>query len=307
MKKKYKINLHILEACNFKCRQCFSQFGTRETLPVEDWKKIVDNCIAGADVAEFNIAGGEPMLYPGLVELVKYIRDKGVKVSLITNGSLMDEEWIKSYAGMYETIYFSVDSINDETNRKIGRCDRNGKTIPADRIVELCGLIRKYAPGCRIKINTVVSALNKDEVMSDFIDKIAADRWKVLRMKPFQYGSFSNLDIQVSNEEFEEFVERNREKNREKEKKENRKQKEKEGGKEAGTAARARVETAKREVIVEPDMKASYVLIDSNGCLLDNAVDEMTPVVVCDCLREDFTEGLRKLTLDREKYEARYN
>lgn len=304
MKKKYKINLHILEACNFKCRQCFSKFGTKETLPVEDWKKIVDNCIAGADVAEFNIAGGEPMLYPGLVELVKYIRSKGVKASLITNGSLMDEEWIKSYAGMYETIGFSVDSINDETNRKIGRCDRNGKTIPADRIVELCGLIRKYAPGCRIKINTVVSALNKDEVMSDFIDKIAADRWKVLRMKPFQYGSFSNLDIQVSNEEF---VERNREKNREKEKKENRKQKEKEGGKEAGTAARARVETAKREVIVEPEMKASYVLIDSNGCLLDNAVDEMTPVAVCDCLREDFAEGLRKLTLDREKYEARYN
>lgn len=291
MEEKYKINLHILEACNFRCRQCFSKFGTEKLLPVEDWKKIIDNCIAGADVAEFNIAGGEPMLYPGLVELVQYIRDKGVKVSLITNGSLMDEEWIKSCAGMYETIGFSVDSINNETNRKIGRCDRNGKTIPAGRIVELCGLIRKYAPGCRIKINTVVSALNKDEAMSDFIDEIAADRWKILRMKPFQYGSFSNLDIQVSDEEFEEFVERNREKNREKDK---------EDGKEAG------VETARREVVVEPDMKASYVLIDSNGCLLDNAVDEITPVAVCDCLREDFAEGLRRLTLDMEKYEARY-
>lgn len=49
----------------------------------------------------------------------------------------------------------------------------NGKTIPAGRIVELCGLIRKYAPGCRIKINTVVSALNKDEMRLDFIDKIS--------------------------------------------------------------------------------------------------------------------------------------
>lgn len=76
-------------------------------------------------------------------------------------------------------------------------------------------MIRKYAPGCRIKINTVVSALNKDEVMSDFIDKIAADRWKILRMKPFQYGSFSNLDIQVSDEEFEMFVESNKEKKQE--------------------------------------------------------------------------------------------
>lgn len=291
MEEKYKINLHILEACNFRCRQCFSKFGTEKLLPVEDWKKIIDNCIAGADVTEFNIAGGEPMLYPGLTELVKYIRSKGVKASLIMNGSLMDEEWIKNYSGLYETIGFSVDSLDDETNRKIGRCDRSGKTMPSGRIVELCGLIRKYAPGCRIKINTVVSALNKDEAMSDFIDEIAADRWKILRMKPFQYGSFSNLDIQVSDEEFEEFVERNREKNREKDK---------EDGKEAG------VETARREVVVEPDMKASYVLIDSNGCLLDNAVDEITPVAVCDCLREDFAEGLRRLTLDMEKYEARY-
>ena len=214
-----------------------------------------------------------------------------MKVSLITNGSLMNEEWIKNYAWMYETIGFSVDSINDETNRKIGRCNKNGKPIAAGKIVELCELIRKYAPGCRIKINTVVSALNKDEVMSDFIDEIAADRWKILRMKPFQYNSFSNLDIQVSNEEFEEFVERNRDRK----------------GKEDGVTAEAGMETTRREIVVEPDMKASYVLIDSNGYLLDNAVDEMTPVVVCDCLMEDFAEGLRRLTLDKEKYEARYN
>lgn len=188
MKKKYKINLHILEACNFKCRQCFSKFGTEKLLPVEDWEKIVDNCIAGADVAEFNIAGGEPMLYPGLVELVQYIRNKGVKVSLITNGSLMNEEWIKNYAGMYETIGFSVDSINDETNRKIGRCGRNGKTIPSGRVVELCGLIRKYVPGCRIKINTVVSALNKDEMRFDFIDKISRRMFVILVMMQRAYA-----------------------------------------------------------------------------------------------------------------------
>lgn len=291
METKYKINIHVLETCNFRCRQCFSKFGTKKLLPVEGWKKIIDNCIAGANVAEFNIAGGEPMLYPGLVKLTKYIRNKGVKVSPITNGSLMNEEWIKNYAWMYETIGFSVDSINDETNRKIGRCDKNGKPIPAGKIVELCELIRKYAPGCRIKINTVVSALDKDEVMSDFIDEIAAARWKILRMKPFQYGSFSNLDIQVSDEEFEEFVDGNKDRI----------------GKETGVIAETGIETAKREVVVEPDMKASYVLIDSNGCLLDNAVDEMTPVVVCDCLMEDFAEGLRRLTLDKEKYEARYN
>ena len=76
-------------------------------------------------------------------------------------------------------------------------------------------------------------------------------------MKPFQYGSFSNLDIQVSDEEFEEFVERNREKNKEKMEK----QEEKEAEKEVRAGAKAGIETARREIVVEPDMKASYVLI----------------------------------------------
>ena len=66
--------------------------------------------------------------------------------------------------------------------------------------------------------------------MSDFINEIAADRWKILRMKPFQYGSFSNIDIQVSNEEF---VDRNNDRI----------------GKEDGVIAETWIETAKREVV----------------------------------------------------------
>ena len=116
--------------------------------------------------------------------------------------------------------------------------------------------------------------------MFDFIDEIAAYRWKILRMKPFQYGSFSNLDIQVSDEEFEEFVERNRDRK----------------GKEDGVTAETGMKTARREIVVEPDMKASYVLIDSNGYLLDNAVDEMTPVVVSDCSAQINLAGSQKRT-----------
>lgn len=64
----------------------------------------------------------------------------------------------------------------------------NGKTIPAGRIVELCGLIRKYAPGCRIKINTVVSVLNKDEMRFDFIDKISRRMFVILVMMQRAYA-----------------------------------------------------------------------------------------------------------------------
>ena len=276
MLKKYKVNLHVLEACNFRCFHCFSRFGSNKIMALEDWRKIVDNCMESQVVSEFNIAGGEPLLYKDLIGLTKYIRNKGAKVSIITNGSLMDEEWIQKYGSLFDTIGFSVDSAYDETNRKIGRCINDGSVKSASQIAKFCELIRKYAPDCKIKINTVVTALNKDEQISDFIDTTKPDRWKILKMKPFVYGAFSNISLQISVAEFDEFVRQNK------------------------------IANEKTQIVVEPDMKASYILIGPNGWLLDNAANEITPIEICDCRKEKFKEGLQKLTLDEKRYRSRY-
>lgn len=214
MLKEYKVNLHVLEACNFRCFHCFSRFGSNKIMGLKDWKQIVDNCIESQVVSEFNIAGGEPSLYKDL--------------------------------------------------------------ISASRVTKLCELIRKYVPDCKIKINTVVTTRNRDEQLSDFIDTIKPDRWKILKMKTFVYGTFSNMSLQVSAAEFDEFVRQNK------------------------------IVNEKTRIVVEPDMKASYILIDPNGWLLDNAANEMTPVEICDCRKEKLKEGLKKLTLDEKRYCNRY-
>lgn len=77
MLKEYKVNLHVLEACNFRCFHCFSRFGSNKIMALEDWKKIVDNCMESQVVSEFNIAGGEPLLYKDLIGLVKIYQRKG--------------------------------------------------------------------------------------------------------------------------------------------------------------------------------------------------------------------------------------
>lgn len=294
MDKKIKVNLHILEACNFRCRHCFAKFGEKRMLPVEEWKKIVDNCMASGAVSEFNIAGGEPMLYSGMEELAKYIKEKEAKVSLITNGSRMDEEWVKRYAWMFSTIGFSVDSINADTNKKIGRCDKNGNGVSGEKIVMLCELIKKHAPGCRIKVNTVVSALNKDEDLSGFIASAGINRWKILRMKLFKYGDFSNSDIEISDEKFNKFVKQNVGECPE----------ENPGNK--NCCRKYTGEAGTIEVVLEDSLKASYIFIDSNGCLLDNALDTVTHIAICDCKKEAFTDGLKRLTFDEDLYMSRY-
>ena len=85
----FKVNLHLLEGCNFHCRTCFAHFDSRRTLSVMEWKHIIDNLYKSGKVNAINFAGGEPMLYAHLGELIKYVYSLNMKVSIITNGSLM--------------------------------------------------------------------------------------------------------------------------------------------------------------------------------------------------------------------------
>ena len=111
----YKINLHIFEACNYNSAHCFAHFENERLLKEKEWEKIVDNCIENTNVEEFNIAGGEPLLYKDLMKLVRYIHEKGKKVSIITNGSKMSNAWIRENAKYFTTIGFSIDSFEAET------------------------------------------------------------------------------------------------------------------------------------------------------------------------------------------------
>ncbi len=56
-------------------------------------KNIIDQIARDkiGEIVHFHIMG-EPTLHPNLVELIKYVEDKGLKADLITNGSMLTEQ-----------------------------------------------------------------------------------------------------------------------------------------------------------------------------------------------------------------------
>jgi MoaA/NifB/PqqE/SkfB family radical SAM enzyme len=90
----------LTAACNLRCVMC-GQYGdkgimkdcaaeeTKKTLPLETWKKFIDEIAPQKPVTY--IWGGEPFLYKDLLPLVKYMVDKGLFVSVNTNGTLMEK------------------------------------------------------------------------------------------------------------------------------------------------------------------------------------------------------------------------
>lgn len=93
------IGVRITDVCNLRCHTC-GQWGDngyllnksvkelrRSELPVEAYKRLVDDVVAAGWSPLWYIWGGEPLLYPGIEELLRYIRDRGMPISIVTNGT----------------------------------------------------------------------------------------------------------------------------------------------------------------------------------------------------------------------------
>lgn len=290
----YKINLHILEPCNFKCRHCFAHFDNNKTLKVNEWLHVVDNCADALYVNEFNIAGGEPLIYKDLPILAQYIRYKGARLSIITNGFLMSNEWIDKNAKYYNTIGFSIDSFIPDIQIEQGRCTSDKKILTLDRFKEICLRIHNVSPETKLKINTVVTALNKSENIAASIKTlqksgVKISRWKIIRMDIFKNESFDNSDIAISDEEYKDFAKLNL----------------KEFKTELGETSLIHIDENGMDIVVEEDVAGAYIMIDANGNLVDNTKN-LNYVSLINCVTENFEEGMKQLSFDHDLYFSRY-
>ena len=59
------------------------------------------------------------------------------------------------------------------------------------------------------------------------------------------------------------------------------------------------------KIVVEKELAASYLIIDSNGNLIDNSV-EGSHIAVANCLETPFGEAFRKLKFNQALYMSRY-
>ena len=62
----------------------------KQNIGLDVWKKLVDE-LSAHQVSSLLIRGGEPFMFPEIVELLEYIHSKGMFISIDTNGTLLKE------------------------------------------------------------------------------------------------------------------------------------------------------------------------------------------------------------------------
>jgi len=140
------ISFTITNACNLRCRMCgqWSEEGyihtakenLQHSLKLADWKRLADE-LSAHQISSVILRGGETFLFPDIIELLEYINNKGIYISIDTNGTLL-----KKYAADLVRIgnihiTISVDGpeeIHDKVRRMKG-CFRKIKE-GMDEIIE---------------------------------------------------------------------------------------------------------------------------------------------------------------------------
>jgi MoaA/NifB/PqqE/SkfB family radical SAM enzyme len=101
------VSFTITNACNLRCRMCGqwseegymrptrrSDRGSRRAhqtaeMGLDDWKRLTDE-LAAHGIPGVLLRGGEVFLFPGIIQLLEYLRSKEILVSIDTNGTQLE-------------------------------------------------------------------------------------------------------------------------------------------------------------------------------------------------------------------------
>lgn len=194
------VNWTLSYVCNFSCRHCYSRGQTRAELPPGDVMRIVDE-LADCRVAFVNFGGGEPLIYPHLMEVASRAAGKGIKVSMNTNGWLMDAEAAgRIKAAGFRSVGVSLDGATPEVHDNFrSRPGSYGRALSALEHLRDAG------------VETTVSAVIYRENLAQYRDivRLAAERGvKTVYLHNFKCsgrGMENREELDLSPEEWRDF------------------------------------------------------------------------------------------------------
>lgn len=196
-------NWHVTERCNYRCKFCFAKCIGKEITDKKTVRDIIDT-LASKGIEKLNFAGGEPLMYPLLQPALRYAKELGMVVSIVTNASLLTPLKLQEMAPYLDWIGVSVDSAREEVEMALGR----GHGNHVAHALQVADWTNDH--GISLKVNTTVTKLNYAEDMRPLIRRMAPRRWKVFQVIGIQGQNDEHFDrLSITAEEFSLFKRNN--------------------------------------------------------------------------------------------------
>lgn len=197
------LRIVLTTACNYKCKYCFAEGEIDKNirvLDIEDLKKIL--LVAKEfGITNIKLTGGEPLLYPKMEELLKYIREIQIPyVDLTTNISCLNAENIEML-NKYKVnaLTLSLNTLKKEKFVELSNFNNYDMMIK-----NLDTVIERFAG--KLRVNCIIFDESYKE--EDYDEIVEFCRHKNLGLRLVEPSIVDGLEITYKKEKFKEYIEK---------------------------------------------------------------------------------------------------
>jgi radical SAM protein with 4Fe4S-binding SPASM domain len=168
--------LQLVEECNLRCTMCY-EWGeggayhdkpALASLDLDVALRVIRECLPARPY--FELFGGEPLLHPGIWQIIRLVRDNGCELAFPTNGTLLEEHAERLVDAAPSRLWISLDGpapVNDAQrgNGVFRRVMRGIAAVTAARQ-------RRASDGPELGVTCVVTPSNHQYVAELFLEAI---------------------------------------------------------------------------------------------------------------------------------------
>ncbi len=191
---------NLTDRCNLRCTHCYSSSGPGRTtegeLTTAEALGVIDD-LADMGVPLILFSGGEPLLREDIWELARHARERGLKMALSTNGTLITPDIARrirdsgiEYAGI------SLDGARAETHDRF----RNSPGA-FEKTIRAFSACREAGLRCGVRVTLTKENCRELEALTDLALSLGASRFCLYWLVPAGRGSTSYARLQLDRDQ----------------------------------------------------------------------------------------------------------
>lgn len=167
-----KLRISLTHECNYACIYCVDESGNAEReyarveagatsrlLPSSELIEIIRNLHSLLGLDSVRITGGEPLLQPRIITIIRSIRDMGIQdIGMTTNGHLLANKAQILFNSGLNSVNISLDALSPEIFTQVAQHSGLPNVLKA--------IDSSLAAGLSVKLNAVIIAgKNHSEIL----------------------------------------------------------------------------------------------------------------------------------------------
>ena len=187
------IGIEITGRCNLQCKHCYMNSKREifnEEISLNEWLNFFDELKREfGNKVSIQVTGGEPFVRSDIFEIFAYLKKLGFRVTLVSNGLMLNLENIKKLNKYISALSISLDGFEDSHNYL-----RNASTFK--QTVKNIENVKKLGMK-NLSIKTTVYKNNFQDLRKfyKFVQNFGINDWHLFAMEPNGRGNLNKQDV----------------------------------------------------------------------------------------------------------------